>query len=263
MSSYLLRSTIVSTSASLASWLRRCHLRSLDARRIGYWLATMLLIGILSLQAQTSSPDLAPSQQKSQVLVTTGASFPVDVLVKSPADTDADLQVICLFQSDPANLLRGSLLEIDQRLGGLLTLLRKDNLFAGNLGETLLITPKLGAIPAHRLLIIGLGDLESFTPDREQLIGTIVFQESSRLGVAHPFFAPTVLDGGKTGMDTGDTAEQFMRGFLRAKAVDDLLQSKRASSGSAPIRLTFLAGAEHAQSTRSGLARVLATAPSQ
>jgi hypothetical protein len=64
-------------------------------------------------------------------------------------------------------------------------------------------------------------------------------------------------------MDTGDTAEQFVRGFLRAKAVDDLLQSKGVSSGSVPIRLTFLAGAEHAQSTRTGLARVLATAPSQ
>ena len=185
------------------------------------------------------------------------------MLVKSPADTDTDLQVICLFRSDPANSLRGSLLEIDQKLGGLLTDIRKGNLFAGSLGETLLIIPKSGAIPARRLLIVGLGDLESFTPDREQLVGTIAFQESNRLGIAHPFFAPTVLDGGKTGIDTGDTAEQFMRGFLRAKAADDLLQSSGVSSKVVPIRLTFLAGAEHAQSTRSGLTKVLANAPSK
>ena len=226
MSSNIVPSTTVSSSAGPVSWLRRMRFRRPEAPESWCWLTIIFLIGTLNLSAQIPSPGLAPSQQISQVLVTTGASFPVDVMVKSPADTDTDLQVICLFRSDPANSLHGSLLEIDQKLGGLLTLLRKDTLFAGTLGETLLITPRSGAIPARRLLIIGLGDLESFTPDREQLIGTIVFQESSHLGVAHPFFAPTVLDGGKTDMDTGDTAEQFVRGFLRAKAVDDLLQSR-------------------------------------
>jgi hypothetical protein len=193
-----------------------------------------------------------------QVLAVTGASFPVEVLVESPADTQADLQVICLFRSDPGNTLHGSLLEIDLKLGGLLTRIRKDTLFAGTLGETLLIEPKPRTVPARRLLLIGLGDLEGFSPAREQLVGSIVFQESERLGIAHPYFAPTVLDGGKTGIDTGDTAEQFLDGFLHAKATGDLVRAAGMASGAGPERLTFLAGASHAATTLAGLVKAFA-----
>jgi hypothetical protein len=184
-----------------------------------------------------------------------GASFPVNVLVESPALTKTDLQTICLFQSDPANTLHGSLAEIDEKLGGLLSRIRKDNLFSGNLGETLLLTPKPGTIPARRLLLIGLGDLQGFSPAREQVVGFIFFEEAERLGIPHPYFAPTVLDGGKSGLDTGDVAQEFLGGFLRAKASQDLLRRAGVSSGINPRSLTFLAGATHAAGTRDGLTR--------
>jgi hypothetical protein len=202
---------------------------------------------------------------RAQTLAVPGAGFPVDVLVKSPALTNTDLQVICLFQADPVNTvpnpLHGSLAEIDEKLGGLLSQLRKESLFAGQLGETLLITPRPGTIPARRLLLIGLGDLPSFTPVREQVVGFIAFEEAERLAISHPFFAPTVLDGGKTGIDTGDVAQQFMAGFLRAKATQVLLQKAGVSSGKNPDSLTFLAGGTHAEGTREGLARAFQTGP--
>jgi hypothetical protein len=185
--------------------------------------------------------------------------FPVEVLVRSPAATDADLQIVCLFQSDPANTLHGSLAEIDEKLGGLLTQLRKDSRFAGALGETLLIAPKRGTIPARRLLLIGLGDLNTFSPERERQVGFIVFEESKRLKADHPFFAPTVIDGGKAGLDTGEVAQQFLRGFLQAKASEDLLRNAGMSSGTGPASLTFLAGAQHAARTRDGLAQAFKT----
>jgi hypothetical protein len=185
------------------------------------------------------------------------ATFPVDVLVQSPADTQTDLQVICLFRSDPSNTLHGSLTEIDQKLGGLLTQVRTPSLFTGALGETLLITPKPGTFSSRHLLLIGLGDIETFTPAREQLIGDIVFQQSLQLAVDHPFFAPTVLDGGKSGIDTGDTAEQFVLGFLRARATAATLRSAGVSTAPGPTHLTFLAGAAHADSTRAGIAKAL------
>jgi hypothetical protein len=219
------------------------------------WSATILLFSALCAGEQ--APSSATPQPK--VLPVSTSGFPVEVLVQSPADTDADLQIICLFHSGPANALHGSLAGIDQKLGGLLTRLRKDSLFAGNLGETLLITPKRGTIPARRLLLIGLGDLRSFSTDREQLVGFIAFEEAARLRVDHPFFAPTVLDGGKTGIDTGDVARQFLRGFLRAKASEDLLRSAGTSSGSGPGRLSFLAGAEYAARTRDSLAQAFQT----
>src|ERR1700689_3973554 len=99
------------------------------------WFA--LLLAALSLQAQTHS-----TIAESQVLTVSNASFPVDVLVESPAVTKTDLQAICFFQSDPSHTFHGSLMEIDQKLGGLLRQLHKSNLFSGALGETLLIAPK-------------------------------------------------------------------------------------------------------------------------
>ncbi len=186
--------------------------------------------------------------------------FPVDVLVQSPAETTTDLQVICLFRSDSANVLHGSLLEIDQKLGGLLSEIRKESLFSGALGETLLIAPRGGTVGAQRVLVIGLGDVEGFSASREQLVGSIVFVEAERLGIAHPFFAPTVLDGGKTGIDTGEAAEQFMLGFLRAKATGDLVRGAGMAAGKGLERLTFLAGATHAEAVREGLQRVVAAA---
>lgn len=200
------------------------------------WSCCFLVWAAVSVQAQT--------------LTVANASFPVDVLVESPALTKTDLQAICLFRPDPDNQLHGSLSEIDEKLGGLLSQIRKPNMFRGELGETVLVVPKPGTIPAKRLLLIGLGDLESFSPEREQVVGFVLFEEAARLGISHPYFAPTVLDGGKTEMDTGVVAQQFLSGFLQAKAVQDLLH------GTGPQSLTFLAGPTHAAKTRDGLALV-------
>lgn len=222
------------------------------------WSRLVLLLATLSIQAQTQ-PATTPIAE-SQVLTVSNASFPVDVLVESPAVTKTDLQAICLFQSDPSHTFRGSLTEIDQKLGGLLSQIHKANLFSGALGETLVIAPKPGTIPARRLLLIGLGDMDTFSPQREQQVGFIVFEEAERLGVNHPYFAPTVLDGGKTGTDTGEVAQQFLSGFLRAKAIQDVLRSAGASAGTSPRSLTFLAGPTHAENTRDGLARAFKAA---
>src|SRR5277367_462555 len=183
----------------------------------------------------------AAASLRGQLLSVPNDSIPVSVLAESPALTKTDLQAICLFQSDPDNTLNGSLREIDEHLGGLLSQIRKSNMFTGTLGQTLLIVPKPGTIPARRLLLIGLGDRESFSPDREQLIGFIFFEEAERLSISHPYFAPTVLDGGKTGLDTGEVAQHFLLGFLQAKATQDLLKHAGVSPATNPRSLTFLA----------------------
>jgi Cytosol aminopeptidase family, N-terminal domain len=221
----------------------------------------VLLLAAVSVQAQSSTSSTTTPIAESSVLTVSNASFPVDVLVESPAVTKTDLQAICLFQSDPSHTFHGSLMEIDQKLGGLLSQIHKSNLFSGAVGETLLIAPKPGTIPARRLLLIGLGDLESFTPEREQQVGFIFFGEAERLGISHPYFAPTVLDGGKTGTDTGDVAQQFLSGFLRAKSSQDLLRNAGVSAGASPRSLTYLAGRAHAADTRDGLARAFKTMP--
>jgi Cytosol aminopeptidase family, N-terminal domain len=216
-----------------------------------------LLLAVVSAGAQSSTGRATVTE--SQVLTVSNGSFPVDVLVESPAATKTELQAICLFHAEQGKIGHGLLAEIDEKFGGLLSRIHQPNLFSGELGETLLIVSKPGTIPARRLLLIGLGDLKSFTPAREQQVGFIFFEAAERLGIAHPYFAPTVLDGGKTGTGTGDVAQQFLSGFLRAKATQDALKNAGAAAGAGPRSLTFLAGPSHAADTRDGLARAFNT----
>ena len=179
--------------------------------------------------------------------------FAVNVLAQSPADTRTDLQIFCLFRSSPENQLHGSLIEIDEKLHGLLTRIRTAGLFGGEPGETLLLTPPSGSLAAKRVLIIGLGDSSTFAPDRMYLAGKIALREATRLGVAHPFFAPTVLDGGVTGFPTGAVAYQFVRGLRDALATEAVLREMGAAPAPSVVDLTFLAGAAHVADTQKGI----------
>jgi hypothetical protein len=191
---------------------------------------------------------------------TPSAPIPIQVLEQGPAATTTELQIICLFQSSPSNTLHGSLIEIDEKLTGLLNRIRTPALFRGELGETLLISPPPGTIPAKRLLVIGLGDSQSFTLERMELVGSIAYREARRLGVAHPFFAPTLLDGGVTKYTTGQTAEQVIRGFFRAAATETVLNQAQASTGVGLADLTYLAGPKNVLSTQQGIQKALAAA---
>jgi hypothetical protein len=184
-------------------------------------------------------------------------TLPVTVLLQSPADTKTDLQIVCLFASLPGNTLHGSLIETNEKLHGLLDEIRRPGLFTGELGETLLLTPPEGTLSAKRVLLIGLGDPASFTPDRMVLVGKIALSEANRLGVAHPFFAPTILDGGVTRFTTGQVAEQVVRGFREALATDAVLRISHSVAPQAVQDVTYLAGPKFADDTRQGIARAL------
>jgi hypothetical protein len=183
-------------------------------------------------------------------------AIPIQVLAQSPADTTTDLQVICLFQSSPENTLHGSLLELNDKLKGLIERVRKPELFRGDPGETLAIAPPRNSLGARKLLIIGLGDSQTFSPQRMQLVGEILYMEASRMGVAHPFFAPTILDGGVSKFKTGEIAEQVVGGFLRAAAIDKVL----GAPGPVITGLTFLAGPQNVTSTSEGIDKAVALA---
>ncbi len=207
----------------------------------------LLLTLLLAATASAQTPTPPPLQVK--------------VLAQSPAETTTDLQVFCLFRSLPQNTLHGSLTETDQKLHGLLQQIRQPVLFNGNLGETLLIVPPAGTLNARRVLIIGLGDSATFTPDRMELVGRIAFREANRLGIAHPFFAPTILDGGVTGFATGDVAQHVVQGFLQALSTEKLLQASHSATPLAVQDFTFLAGAKNVPSTQEGIDHALASAP--
>jgi hypothetical protein len=206
-------------------------------------------------RAQTTG---AANLSKVAMLQGRGSSITTQVLLQSPAGTDTELQIICLFESTPENTLHGSLAEVNEKLQGLLDQIRNRTLFRGEVGEALLIAPSTGSLPAKNLLIIGLGDSQTFTPQRMELVGSIAYRESSLLGVVHPYFAPTVLDGGVAKYTTGEISENFMTGFLRAARTEKILQGVGASRGKLVQDLTYLAGPAHATDTKQGIQRAIA-----
>ena len=206
-------------------------------------------------RAQTTG---AANLSKVAMLQGRSSSITTQVLLQSPAGTDTELQIICLFESTPENTLHGSLAEVNEKLQGLLDQIRNPALFRGELGETLLIAPSTGSLPAKNLLIVGLGDSQTFTPQRMELVGSIAYRESSLLGVVHPYFAPTILDGGVARYTTGEISEKFMTGFLRAARTEKILQGVGASRGKLVQDLTYLAGPAHATDTKQGIQRALA-----
>jgi hypothetical protein len=207
--------------------------------------------------AVSALPWLARAQTQPVAIDIANAPFPIHILVQSPAETDTDLQVICLFSSSPTNTLHGSLSEANDKLKGLLQRVRSPSLFRGDLGETLLLTPPRNSLGARKLLIVGLGDSETFSPQRMQLVGEIVYTEASRLNVANPFFAPTILDGGVTKFTTGQISEQAARGFLRAAELDKVMKDAGTGAGRTIASLIFLAGAQHAGATREGIEKAI------
>ncbi|MGD1024702.1 MAG: M17 family peptidase N-terminal domain-containing protein [Candidatus Sulfotelmatobacter sp.] len=220
-------------------------------------LSVPCLIQSTPAQAQTT---MAATQSKPAGIQIPNAPIPTRVLIQSPAETDTDLQIICLFESVPENTLHGSLVETNEKLKGLLDKIRSSSLFRGELGETVLIVPPVGSLTARNLLIIGLGDAQTFTPQRLELVGSIAYNESNRLRVTHPFFAPTVLDGGVSKYTTGQESEEFITGFLRAARTEKILQAAGADKGPVIQDLTYLAGPTRATDTQQGIERGLAAA---
>jgi hypothetical protein len=187
----------------------------------------------------------------------------VPVVSQGPSDSDTDLLVFCLFRSSPMNKLSASLIETDDKLHGLLSEIRKPGLFNGDLGETIVLTPPLGSMKPRKVLIIGLGDSQTFTPSRMYLVGKIAFLEADRLGVAHPYFAASILDGGVTKFTTGEVATYVVGGFRDALALERTLHARGDAGPPAVADFTYLAGPKNVSSTRAGIAQVLTKGPTQ
>ena len=94
-----------------------------------------------------------------------------------------------------------------------------------------MIAPATGSLPAKNLLIIGLGDTQTFTPQRMELVGSIAYREFSLLGIVHPYFAPTVF-GASRGKLVQDSA--YLAGQADATDSKQGIQRAIAHSGKEP-----------------------------
>jgi hypothetical protein len=126
-------------------------------------------------------------------------------------------------------------------LNGLITDLRKSGKFAGHSLETLLITPPKGSIPAQKLLLIGLGNRNEFTPEIMTNVGRVGMREALRLGVSSYSHASDLKDGG-INSPTGTVAANVVKGALEAYETEEYLVNKKLTTHKPLIKVTLLAG---------------------
>lgn len=171
--------------------------------------------------------------------------------VQSPASQATPLQVVCVFEYTEGDIFKSppalppaanGLFHLDQALHGLITDLRKSGKFMGRALETLLITPPAGTIPAKKLLLIGLGDRNKFSPELMIDIGRVGMREALRLGVSGYSHGSDLKDAG-IDSPTGVVAANVVKGAIEAYETEMYLRGKGAGSRGAVTKLTMLAGA--------------------
>lgn len=173
----------------------------------------------------------------------------VNGLVQGPSSAEAALQVACVFEYTegdifnppalPANL--NGMVHLDDAFKGLITELRKSGKFTGHSLETLLITPPKGTLASQKLLLIGLGDRNKFTPDLMLSVGSVAMREALRLGVSDFSFASDIKDAG-IDFPTALVATNVVLGSFEAYRTQNYLKEKKLSDNKPLTKIILLAG---------------------
>jgi hypothetical protein len=213
-------------------------------------LSLLLCLGFAptSVSAQESKTML-PAIGTSAIMGTVNG-VAVEAKVQSPSNEATPLQIVCVFeytegdQFNTPNALPpavNGMVHVDQQLKGLVTELRKSGKFEGHALETILITPPAGSIPAKRLLIIGLGDRNKFSPELMISVGRTGMREALRLGVTSYAHASDLKDGGLDS-PTALIASNTLKGAFEAYRTELELKSRKLTSFLPLSKITLLAG---------------------
>lgn len=174
----------------------------------------------------------------------------IEGVVQGPSAQVSDLQIACVFEytendifnSPPAlpAALNG-LVHLDHDMKGLLTDMRKSGKFLGRGNETLLITPPKGTIGGKRLMLIGLGDRNKFTPALMIAVGSVAMREALKLGVNNFSFASDLKDAG-IDSPTALVAGNVVKGIMEAYRAQTWLKDKNMSTFKPISKVILLAG---------------------
>jgi len=155
----------------------------------------------------------------------------LSIKMVGPYMEPADLQIICLFKHKPdGDIYQGAAKDTDEKLGGILSSLRNRGEFAGETGETFLLTPPTGSIPARQFMVIGLGEEKDLSLDALRIVGRIAAREAVRLKAKHVAWAPVIRDEGNTTIDVGEGDRAFAEQMLAAYDTEKRLQAQGLAS---------------------------------
>lgn len=188
-------------------------------------------------------------------------------LVQGPSSADTQLQVACVFEYTegdifkapalPANL--NGLIHLDEALKGELTNIRKSGQFLGHSLETLLITPPTRSMSGKKLLLIGLGDRNKFTPDIMISVGEVAAREAMRLGVSNFAFASDLKDAG-IDSPTALIAGNVVRGIVQANRSENYLKEHKLSTTKKLEKVYLLAGPAFFETAGGGISEAITEA---
>src|SRR5437773_6994612 len=164
---------------------------------------------------------------KENVFATKPLGIQVSIKMVGPYMEAADLQIICLFKhKQTGDTYQGAAKETDEKLGGILSSLRNRGEFAGETGETFLLTPPKGSIPARQFMVIGLGEEKDLSLDTLRIVGRIAAREAVRLKAKHVAWAPVIRDEGNTAIDVGEGYRAFAEEMLSSYDTEKRLQAQ-------------------------------------
>ncbi len=136
----------------------------------------------------------------------------------TPATTDADTLCVGLFEGEPADS------DIDEALGGRLGRLLESGEAKGSFKKMAILHPD-GAIGAARVIVVGLGKRDEFTPERARIAGAVA------LGRAREAGAKRIAWGIPGGVDEASTAKALAEGTLLAAYRFDRYKSSKSDDG--------------------------------
>src|SRR6266446_5811503 len=184
-------------------------------------IAAGLLLAFASVATATSPTP------KEHVFETEPLGMKLSVKMVGPYGEPADLQIICLFRHKAGgDTYQGAAKDTDEHLSGILSALRDRGEFVGETGETFLLTPPKGSIPAKQFMVIGLGEEKELSLDTLRILGRIAAREAVRLKAKHVAWAPVIRDEGSTTIDVGEGDRAFAEEMLAAYDTEKRLQAQ-------------------------------------
>lgn len=188
-------------------------------------------------------------------------------LVQGPSSADAQLQVACVFEYTEGDIFNApalpaklnGLVHLDEALKGELTKIRQAGQFQGHALETILITPPSGSMSAKKLLLIGLGDRNKFTPDLMTSVGEVAAREAMRLGVSNFAFASDLKDAG-IDSPTALVAGNVVRGIVHANRSENYLKEHQLSTTKKLEKVYLLAGPTFFETAGGGISEAISEA---
>lgn len=163
----------------------------------------------------SSSATHAAEEAVEQLGPFNAGNLAVIVRAEGPATRNTPLQAACFFEHQASgDKLSGGTETFNEKMGGLIKKLRDNGEFGGHELETLLITPPSGTVPAKKILLIGLGNPNTFLAERMKNVGRVAVREAFKLGVDKLSLSPNVTDAGVSTVKVVDFDQKLVEGVL-------------------------------------------------